>query len=283
MGVRAFIILVLLCISPAVFAQKTAVLVTVRVADDPEAIDYWWRDNQPLLTPEIAALHDALSMHGIKIVVPADLSRVSRIVREPTLSDLNAMNLSKVIGADQALVGDLVRSDAGQFGPLQLSETQFNLNVRILRWPNGVIEAKPLPMQSVSVFSSSENRRTAGTFLGDVVSTWLVQPNFSSDEVGLPVGPEPRLIIPRSLGMAPVDAIRSRLAAGPAAKVVVAWVSDSVVAFEMNPNKTDTPETIHGWVNTALATPFVGFSARLAAPADADGSLRLEVQALASP
>jgi len=278
MGVKAFIIAMILCISPSVFAQKTAVLVTVRVAEDPENIRFWWRDDQPAPSEEITALHEALSTRGIKVVVPANLSGISRIVRQPSLTDLSAMNLAKVMGADQALVGDLVISNAGQLGPLQLRETHFELNVRILKWPQGLIESRPLPLQSVSVFSSTENRRIAGTYLGDVVSTWLVQPNESLDDVGFPSGQEPRLIVPRTLGMAAVDAIRNRLASGAAKKVVVAWVSDAAVGLELNPGATDTRQTIRTWVDVALSTPFDGFSAGVMPTPEADGFLRLQVQ-----
>lgn len=283
MGVKAFIIALILCITPSVFAQKTAVLVTVRLADDPEDIRFWWRDDQPTPTTEIAALHEALSVHGIKVVIPPNLSGISRIVRQPSLTDLSAMNLAKVVGADQALVGDLVISNAGRLGPLQLSETRFELNARILKWPQGMVESRPLPLQSVSVFSSTENRRIAGTYLGDVVSTWLAQPNESPQDVGFPGTQEPRVIVPRTLGMAAVDAIRNRLAAGAAKKVVVAWVSDAAVGLELNPAATDSRATIRIWLDAALSTPFDGFSAGVIPTPEADGSLRLQVQRTITP
>ncbi len=283
MGVNAFIIALILCISPSVFAQKTAVLVTVRVAEDPEDIRFWWRDDQPAPSTEIAALHEALALRGINVVMPPNLSGISRIVRQPSLTDLSAMNLAKVMGADQALVGDLVISNAGRLGPLQISETRFELNARILKWPQGILESRPLPLQSVSVFSSSENRRNAGTYLGDVVSTWLAQPSESPDDVGFPGGQEPRLIVPRTLGMAAVDAIRNRLAAGAAKKVVVSWVSDAAVGLELSPSTADTRATIRTWTDVAISTPFDGFSAGVVPTPDADGSLRLQVQRTITP
>jgi hypothetical protein len=282
MGVKAFIIALFLCVSPSVFAQKTAVLVTVRLTEDPEDIRFWWRDDQPAPTTEIAALNEALSVRGIKVVIPPNLSGISRIVRQPSLTDLSAMNLAKVMGADQALVGDLVISNAGRLGPLQLSETRFELNARILKWPQGLVDSRPLPLQSVSVFSSTENRRIGGTYLGDVVSTWLVQPTESPDAVGFP-GQEPRIVVPRTLGMAAVDAIRSRLASGAAKKVVIAWVSDAAVGLELNPAATDTRDTIRTWIDVALSAPFEGFSANVIPTPEADGSLRLQVQRTITP
>lgn len=273
------LLLALLCSSTA-FAQSTAVFLTIRDADNPESVQYWWRDDQPTFGPDEQALFQTLEAGGIQVTKPTDLSRVSRILRQPTLTPTNADNLARVLGAQKVILGDVTVHHDPPLGPLRIAETRLTLKATALTRATGTTRTEALPPIELSTFGRAEPSTTFGK-LGEELLRHLKKNAPSVAHGGLNDA-EPRLAIPREQGAHVIEAIKNRLAAQPNTKLKTAWITDDFLALEINPDRNDSSGEITALAQSAFLQPFEGFVVKISPTGQVQTTIQLIVEPLPS-
>lgn len=204
-------------------AQQTAVFITQTSTSAPEDINFWWRDGGAI-TPVLEGLNQGLQERGVSVIPPKPLPNVSRVIRQQVLSDSNAMNLAQVIGATQALVGDLLVDAQEPLGPLLIPQYEFTLSLRKLTWNNGKLVVTPL--QVINLNTVGHPNVGTGRILAKSISLGQTQP--VTNEVGVSGGVS--VLVPRTFGLSAVDAVRTALTDGTRTFETF-WISRDVVAL----------------------------------------------------
>lgn len=257
-------------------AQDTAVFLSVKNADDPESLYFWWRDDVPQIGPDQDAMLVGLRSGGVQTVQPPDLSRISRVFRQPILSESNAANLARLVGAQRIVVGEIVVAKGDPLGPLRIPEQKLEVTATVVDVTAAGVKASHLGRVNVSAFSHDSGAPYVR--LGEELARRMRQPAKSVDVDAPIVRDETLVVLPRDLSSGAQSAVLRRLSDQPNLSFRAAWVNERYLALECNPAQDDTSEFIQKALNLAFAAPFDGFFVKTARSEAVPNALEISVE-----
>lgn len=246
----------------------------------------WWTRGDRRLTSVEQSLVDTLAGLQVPMIDPATLSnppKVSRIYRVAQLSRSNAVNLAGLYGASRLLIGQVVARDLESSPMTGRAGAEWAATLQVVEIPSGralleVSLARQAWGQDVASARASARER----LMGDV-SSWLAR---SLQALQAPVGvprAEPYVLVRGLTDRAAMRATRRALAEVEGVEsVVVGWLIEGGVAFDLNPEQEDSAAAVTSAVEALRRRPPEGMIVSAPVSIPGAGAVAVEVRSAAA-
>ncbi len=206
----------------------------------------WWVQDEGGLSPLERRLVEALEGRAVEVVDPAKLGqrpKVSKVYKTVRLSQPNALNLAGLHGADAALVGSAQVVELEDLGPHKVVE--LRVSVELWAMPSGSERLRVSVSRVGLGASAQEAREEALGLVGEDLAELVAGALKTSRAPAGVARVEPFVRVAALPDLGAMRAVEKGLGGLPGVRRVrLAWASQGVVAFDLNPDEEDA----QGWV-----------------------------------
>jgi len=141
---KAAVFVLIWLISSHAWAQETLYLIRVVQGDSEQPVHVWWQGNAAAFSEDDKTLISAAREQNLNVLQPGDLSQISRILRQPVLTDANAANLARLLGAEIAVFGVIELSGPTHLSVLPLYGFRAELRAKTMKFSGNDVVTEDL-------------------------------------------------------------------------------------------------------------------------------------------
>ncbi len=231
-------------------------------ADAKNTVNFWWSSPQnPAWTKSDRVMMDVLRLAGVEAVNPQN-ANISKIYRTANLSMANASALGALLGAQQVIVGQIRYRELAPVMPLNLAGLEADATLHLLAAGSGdVSEMKRFTVerqgfgfdrQAVLDDMRAQTAQAAGSLISGTLSKTSGPVGIQTAErlIGLKNIANAKVLADVKTFLKEIESVES---------VVERWVSEGIIALELNPGKLDSEDGIEYVLRVLENHDFDGF------------------------
>lgn len=232
-------------------------------AEGPTGVHFWWESAQGAQWSESDRLiRQGLSARGVGVKEPAQGASISKIYRRANLSQANAAALGSLLGAGRVLVGTLDYTREAPVGLVGLKRVSARADVSLLATRGSTTVLQHFTVRREG-FAPTEKealeaaRQELSRAFSRVVSAALLR---GAGPVGVERGEQLIGLHNAQNGQVLQQVTQFLKGLDVVDEVQIRWVSEGLIALEINPQKADEPGSIEFAIRALSSEPFEAFS-----------------------